>query len=150
MGKDKYLVHPFPADIIRGILHIRHHRQPFQGFADCIPVGEYQSSKFCAVLLLRVLYDFGNIPFIREQENGILFLPAVKLPDHCLPGHTHSKAEDKMNTGGQINRHATDQFPQLDGEHIQDDNRQHEPSLPEGLEKLRGNGSPQHIMHGIE
>ena len=149
-GIEEDLIHPLAADIVGGIVGVRHDRQAADGLALGIPVRQDKAGEAGFVQPLAAGEDGLDIRLVRNQDHLSLLLLRQAAADDALPGEAEEIREEEIEDRGKEDRHTAEVAGNLHREEDHKEDRVEHGSLLEGLAQLDGIAAAHHIMQRVE
>ena len=149
-GIEEDLVHPLAADIVGGIVDVRHDRQAADGLALGIPVRQDKAGEAGLVQPLAAGEDGLDIRLVRNQDHLSLLLLRQTAADNTLPGEAEEIREEEIENGGEGDSHAAEVTGYLHCKENDSEGGIEGGSLLEGLAQLDRIAAAHDIMKGVE
>ena len=149
-GIEEDLVHPLAADIVGGIVDVRHDRQAADGFTLGIAVRQDKAGEAGLVQPLAAGEDGPDIRLVRNQDHLSLLLLRQAAADDTLPGEAEEIREEEIENGGERDGHAAEVTGNLHRKENDSEGGIEGNRLLEGLAQLDRIAAAHDIMKGVE
>ena len=149
-GVNEDLIHPFAADIIRGVPEACHNFQPADRFSGAVAVHQHHALIGEPVLLGKIREHFRHMRFVRDQNHRPGHTARAAVFEDIFPQQRGQISQNQVQCRGEIDRNAAVIRPALHREHIECHDQEDEQGLLERLDEFDVIAALQDIVEGVE
>ena len=143
-------VHPFPADIVRGVLQTGYDFYPVEYFPGGVPVAEDNAGIFKSIHAAGPVQDPVNGAFVRHQDHDAFSFSFTNFADQRFPEETDQVTQNQMEAGGQVDGDTGIGIAGLGGEEVQGHEEENQGHVLDGGCQFLELAPLHDVVHGAE
>lgn len=143
-------VHPFPADIVRGVLQTGYNFYPVEYFPCGVPVAEDDAGIFKSIHAAGPIQDPVNGAFVRHQDHDAFSFSFTNFADQRFPEETDQVTQNQMEAGGQVDGDTGIGIASLGGEEVQGHEEENQSHVLDGGGQFLELAPLHDVVHGAE